>query len=282
MHMTHRMGNAGTAILIGALATFVVAMSGAAHAAADCLAGPKGAAPKGSHWYYRIDRATKRNCWYVRAAGEKPASSQNASVTTVSPPPPAPLQPAVANARAEAAAMEIGQPTASGAMPESIDAANNAEASDVSAADNGQSTVASRWLDQAAADTADRSTADPAQSGASTNPSTAPPPAAVNRAASSGSVSTLFLVILGALAVAGLFAGVIFRFGNARRNQKQELDHHQPAPWDVIDVGATIQSPPLAAHAAATQSSPARERHEAVIPDEIVRLLSTLSKEAPA
>src|SRR6185436_2461167 len=60
MHMTHRMGNAGTAILIGAFATvtFVVAMNGVADAADNCLSGPKGAAPKGSHWYYRIDHAT--------------------------------------------------------------------------------------------------------------------------------------------------------------------------------------------------------------------------------
>jgi len=33
--------------------------------AADCLAGPNGAAPAGSHWYYRTDRVQKRKCWYV-------------------------------------------------------------------------------------------------------------------------------------------------------------------------------------------------------------------------
>ena len=77
--MTNRMGNSAAAILIGALAsvTLIVAMNGAAHAADNCLSGPKGAAPKGSHWYYRIDHATKRNCWYVRAEGEKPVASQN-------------------------------------------------------------------------------------------------------------------------------------------------------------------------------------------------------------
>src|SRR6266850_6506244 len=78
MHMSNRMGNAGTAILLGALAT--VTLVGAAHAADNCLSGPKGAAPKGSHWYYRIDHATKRNCWYVRAEGGQ-AASANSSVT---------------------------------------------------------------------------------------------------------------------------------------------------------------------------------------------------------
>ena len=35
-------------------------------AADDCLAGPNAAAPQGSHWYYRVDRANHRNCWYLR------------------------------------------------------------------------------------------------------------------------------------------------------------------------------------------------------------------------
>jgi hypothetical protein len=291
MHMTHRMGNAGKAILIGAIATVTLAVAmngGVAHAADNCLAGPKGAAPKGSHWYYRIDRATKRNCWYVRAAGEKPVSSPSASVAEVSPPPQTPLQPAVANARAEAAAADIGQSSATGALPDSIDAANNGQESDAPAADNGQSTVASRWLDQAGADTIDASAAKPADAGASPNSSTASIAAAplaaadMRPASSSGSVSTLFLVIVGALAVAALFAGVVGRFGNARRNKPEDVDHDRRAPWDSIDVGATIRSPPLAAQAPTAPSAPAHDRHEAVVPDEIVQLLSNLSKEAPA
>jgi len=73
--MTNRMGNSVAAILLGALAsvTLVVAVNGVARATEACLSGPKGAAPKGSHWYYRIDHATKRNCWYVRAEGEPAA-----------------------------------------------------------------------------------------------------------------------------------------------------------------------------------------------------------------
>jgi hypothetical protein len=40
-------------------------------AADECLAGPTGAAPQGSHWYYRVDRATRRNCWYLRPEGSE-------------------------------------------------------------------------------------------------------------------------------------------------------------------------------------------------------------------
>jgi hypothetical protein len=36
----------------------------------DCLAAPNSTAPQGSRWYYRLDWATQRKCWYVRALGQ--------------------------------------------------------------------------------------------------------------------------------------------------------------------------------------------------------------------
>jgi hypothetical protein len=289
MHMTNRTGNFGAAILIGALAgvTLVIATNGVAHATEACLSGPKGAAPKGSHWYYRIDHATKRNCWYVRAEGEKPAASQNSPLSPTSPQAETPLQPSVANARAEAGPADIGQPNAVAAESAPPAAANNAQASDAPAADSGQSTVGSRWLDQAGADTVTGSTPEPADSGAAANspaPSAVAPLAAANArpASPSTSVPTLLLVIVGALALAALLAGVIFRFGNARQNDRQDFDRASRAPWDSIGAGAAIRSPPLASETPTPQTRPARDRHEAVIPDEIVQLLSRLSKEAAA
>jgi hypothetical protein len=262
-------------------------MNGTAHATDTCLSGPKGAAPKGSHWYYRIDHTTKRNCWYVRAEGEKPAASQNSPLSQAAPPQTeAPLQPSVANARAEANAADIGQPNAAAAERAPPAAVNDGQGPDAPAADSGQSTVSSRWLDRADADTITGSTPNPDDSDASTNPSApsvAPLAAANARPASpSGPVPTLLLVIVGALALAALFAGIIFRFGSARRDDRQDFDRDRRAPWDAVDVGATIRSPPLATEAPAPQINPARERHEAVIPDEIVQLLSRLSKEAAA
>jgi hypothetical protein len=289
MHMPNRMGNAATAILIGALAsvTLVVAMNGAAHAADNCLSGPKGAAPKGSHWYYRIDHASKRNCWYVRAEGEKPVASRSSVVTEVSPQPETPLQPAIANARAEANPADVGQSNGIAAERASSGLANDVQGSDAAAGDNGPSTVASRWLDQAGADVVTASTPKPADSGAGTNLSTPPAAAAplaaasVRTASPSGPVSTLFVVIVGALALAALLAGVIVRFGGARRNDRHDFGRGRQAPWDAIDAGATIRSPPLATQVPAP-TDPAHRGHEAIIPDEIVQLLSKLSKEAAA
>ena len=77
-----------------------------------CLSAPQGATPSGSHWYYRIDRVTKRQCWYLReesdtgddkfaraappasapaSAAEEPAPPQQRTITRKS----------IADARAE-------------------------------------------------------------------------------------------------------------------------------------------------------------------------------------
>ncbi len=35
----------------------------------ECRAKPDGTAPAGLHWYYRVDRANNRHCWYLHAQG---------------------------------------------------------------------------------------------------------------------------------------------------------------------------------------------------------------------
>ncbi|MBI5132105.1 MAG: hypothetical protein HZA66_21895 [Rhodopseudomonas palustris] len=83
------------------------------HAAAqarECLAAPKGPAPAGSHWFYRTDRATKRNCWYVRATGDKAAAPTEAAADAASDRPnSAPAAPA---ARSETASADSAAPVA--------------------------------------------------------------------------------------------------------------------------------------------------------------------------
>jgi hypothetical protein len=37
----------------------------------DCRSAPNSPAPAGTHWYYRLDWATQRKCWYVRAPGRR-------------------------------------------------------------------------------------------------------------------------------------------------------------------------------------------------------------------
>src|SRR3954447_5597378 len=151
MHMTTRtrqFAGLASAIVLGLLAVQPTPLL----AADECLAAPKGAAPKGSHWYYRVDRAAKKNCWYVRTEG-KQAPSANSSAPLPVPQAEAPLQPSVANARAE---VNPGPAQSNGIAPAA--AAENVADSNAPAANNGQSTVASRWLEQ----TADTHTSKPA------------------------------------------------------------------------------------------------------------------------
>ena len=71
--MPNRMFFLVPAILVILLATlaFAASSSRAEPAGSDCLAAPNSRSGEGEHWYYRIDRATKRRCWYLGAAGAK-------------------------------------------------------------------------------------------------------------------------------------------------------------------------------------------------------------------
>jgi hypothetical protein len=50
--------------------------------AADCLAAPNSPAPQGDHWYYHLERAAHRKCWYTRSADH---SAQLAAAATRGP-----------------------------------------------------------------------------------------------------------------------------------------------------------------------------------------------------
>ena len=86
----------------------VTVSHGATEAADSCLSGRRHG-PQGRHWYYRVDRATKRNCWYLGVQGEKiarAAAENPALLVRPDPPLAAPSKNAdtdksIANARAE-------------------------------------------------------------------------------------------------------------------------------------------------------------------------------------
>jgi hypothetical protein len=109
--MSNRSGKLLSTFFIASFAGSVLAITANSPARADdtCLAGPKATTPRGSHWYYRVEPGTKRHCWYLGEGRGK--TTQRAAAKPSSPPPapdkPAqtsaapPLQPAVADARAE-------------------------------------------------------------------------------------------------------------------------------------------------------------------------------------
>jgi len=77
MAMANRTAKFVAAIFASFLAgaNFAAVAENAAKPADSCLSGPKGAVPAGGHWYYRIDRATKRHCWYIGEEKDKTAAA---------------------------------------------------------------------------------------------------------------------------------------------------------------------------------------------------------------
>jgi hypothetical protein len=62
------MANRTTTFVSAVFASFLTcvalttAAGSSAHAADECITGPKGQAPQGSHWYYSVNRVMHRKC----------------------------------------------------------------------------------------------------------------------------------------------------------------------------------------------------------------------------
>jgi hypothetical protein len=86
----------------------------------DCLAAPKTVAPNGQHWYYHVDRATRRKCWYLHAAGQisHRAAIRRHAVTAAD----AEAEPAPESQIAAAPAAAAAAPAATPAPRPSVDA----------------------------------------------------------------------------------------------------------------------------------------------------------------
>jgi len=113
------MMNRTTSFVVGVLTcmlagtSFVTMHLADAGAADECPAAPKKASSPGQHWYYRIDRATQRHCWYLGDAGKAmsrtaKAASEHRSTLTDSDREAA-LARSVANVHAEIPMPQIGR-----------------------------------------------------------------------------------------------------------------------------------------------------------------------------
>jgi hypothetical protein len=298
MHMFHRSAKFASALLVGFLvnAPLVTTSYSAAPAADDCLSGPKDQTPAGSHWYYRIERGTKRHCWYLKGENDKvsqaaPADSA-ATANPVSPSVETPTPRSVADARAElplpqtrfepqqgvGVSQRVVAPTVNAAGPV------NSPAPAAQDANPRTSVIASRWPDPSSVSVAadpvpatDNSDAD-ANSGDDAQTNVAPPPVAVAEvplaAADSSAVKppvamrTLLLVVIGALALAGLTASSIFRLANRQRNSRRPIRRDRRAIWDSVAVDRPSQPNYQGPRARIPQADFPRELRAANDPDE--------------
>ncbi|WP_063992704.1 hypothetical protein [Bradyrhizobium sp.] len=194
-----------------------------ANAASDCLGSPKGAAPQGQHWHYRLERATKRQCWYLRAEGGKATQTAQAAPDTPAADSAVPQQHSVQDARAEyltpPSIATVKTPAQAGPAP------MQQAASPAADANAQQPAVAGPWPDASAASAAPTEQPSPVPVAAAAQPTAkpakSPAPMALAAADSTadkqtGSLQMLLLVIGGALALAGILASVIYRFAGGR------------------------------------------------------------------
>ena len=218
--------------------SFAAVPESGAKTADNCLSAPKGTVPPGHHWYYRFDRATKRQCWYSREESDTVARatpqdlsppSKTAPPAAASNPVPPPQSPTVSKSVADARAElrvepDTGvnaEPQAGGAVPAAIQNSPRAIAPDALAP---SSPVASRWPDSSGVISpsgnprlaAAEPPASP-QADVATAPQRATAPVALAAADASlekrsASMQMLLLVMAGALALAGVTASLIFRF----------------------------------------------------------------------
>ncbi len=271
-------------------------------AADDCLSKPKGQAPEGSHWYYHIDRASKRHCWYLGDEREKlsRAKLQNSApiADPASPQKETATQRPVADAHAE-----LPLPQTRVEQETSVPAWQRIPATTANAAsvENGQlanapdaktqmSLIASRWPDPLGVSSSVSPAPTTGNSGEAVqlNTEQAPLPAVAPSAAAdlssekqSGSVQMLLLVMMGALVLAGVMGRAIFRFGRIRQAGRRQTRSDRRAIWDSVDTDRP--SPPAypRAEASMRRVEIPRELRQAHDPNgRIAEMLARLSKSA--
>ncbi|XSC47110.1 hypothetical protein ACF1BQ_016955 [Bradyrhizobium sp. RDT10] len=223
----------------------------------------EGRDPSGSHWYYRIDRTTKRQCWYLREESDKaddkfaraapPASSPAPSSAAAEPAaaqPPAITRKSIADARAEWISQ---QPRAEPNSPAKVE--RTVAAAPAPAVQNTPRAAmpnvlapaplsSMRWNDGPTT----RSLANPTDlQVAAANPPAAQPaqaeevpqpaadqvaPAATDAATAkpTASLQKLLLVMAAALALAGLTVSAIVRIGRMRA--RRAMRRKRRAMWD--------------------------------------------------
>ena len=227
---------------------------GATPAADDCLSGPKDQAPQGSHWYYRIEHATKRHCWYLkeRKAFAKRCCElrvhQRSRLRRCRRSRDAAFDRGRSRRTARAGDHRSSRNAATGSAPAIAADATIA----TPAAETPRSVVASRWPDQSGADLLDRSGADRGQFGrrratrfgrdAIGRPLPRSPspqrtyrlknsPARFRRCCSS---------FVGALALAGLIGSAVFRFGNLRWTGRRTIPDRSAGDLGIEPISIAV------------------------------------------
>jgi hypothetical protein len=134
--MTNRATVLAPRIIIASMMASAALVTGQLHtawAADDCIAKPK-ESPAGKHWFYRIDRATKRQCWYLRDTTTQGASLEVRKSAGASHKSHAAFSPSAENAHAELASASTAKDSASTGKDDDAKSAPTAAAPPIVAA----------------------------------------------------------------------------------------------------------------------------------------------------
>jgi len=185
------------------------------HAAETCLAAPTQPAPQGSHWYYRLERATQRKCWRLVKLDQPPQSAAKQAAPQPAPADQEEVAPAAAAPAARVQSPQHGWLTRSAsAVPETTAPAQGTPDRASEPADD-QATApppVPGAQEQAIETVAPVQAAEPKQTTiAAQNPAAA--------AAGTGMTQFVFLAIAGI----GLLAAAIFFIVDLRRRRSDVL-----------------------------------------------------------
>jgi hypothetical protein len=221
----------------------------AANAAETCLAGPKGAAPPGSHWYYRLERDSQRKCWHLVQKDQK---GQRAAA------PAEPQGDADEEADAAAAPPAATPPAAQKSLGRVTEPAPKAAQALVTkdASDTTEATAPVPWPDPPAA-MMQRVDAPSPPAPAEQPQNDSPAPAVVAQqpvqqpVAAAGSTATVPVAagtsalqfVFVAIALLGLLACAMFYIASARRRRTDVLNKAQHLNALPVEVPAAADPP---------------------------------------
>jgi hypothetical protein len=268
----------------------------------DCLSGPRDETPEGSHWYYRIDRATKRHCWYLREEGGKPlqitAPNSPSSAKPASPKAEATMQRSIADARAALPPQTRVRPEnnlfagqqITAAVPNGAGMENNQPAS-AGDANMLSSVIASRWPSEPGANPSTDPAPDAGERTPRANPTLRVQPPTVFAAGqyavadllsqtSAYSVPIRLAALMGALALAGIIASVALKPGGPRRPRQAKIRVRRGTIWEPTDDDRIVLSAPADADVPSRRTGRTRDR-TGDRDDRIAEFFWQLSRRAP-
>jgi hypothetical protein len=276
-------------------------------ATAECLTAPKGQTPEGSHWYYRIEHPSERHCWYLRKGDDQAAQLATPNPAPAAKPPLPKTQPGMQRSVADAHA-ELTQDTGATIGQRNPAPAPDAASTDTVPANPGMaspqapveaSVITSRW--PALSDMSAPISPQPAAAVASPPPAAAvavanvPSKAAAPSAAAAvklvtadstsksefGSIQMLLTIVMGALSLAAVMGGAIFKFGSTRSIAIPETRVPRRVNWGSSSTGSLGQS--AYTHPRMPEGDSARDPRAADDPNRRIKeMLARLSRSAAA